>query len=136
MQRRAFLETLSAPVVAACAVCLGSCGSKSTDTPSAPVNFSIDLTTQLTSVGATLVNSGVIVLRTATGNTVGSFSAVQVACTHEGTSINWNAAQNRFICPNHGAQFSGSGSVLLGPATKNLKQFTVAITGNTLTVTG
>jgi cytochrome b6-f complex iron-sulfur subunit len=136
MQRRAFLETLSAPVVAACAVCLGSCGSKNTDTPAATVNFTIDLATQLTSVGATIVNSGVIVLRTATGNGTGSFSAVQVACTHEGTAINWNAAQNRFICPNHGAQFSGTGSVLLGPATKNLKQFNIAVSGNSLMITG
>ena len=137
MNRRDFLAKSSAPVVAVCAACLGAC-SKSSSGSSAPanVNFNVDLGTQLTTVGASLVQSGVIVVRTASGNPTTSFTAVQVACTHEGTAINWNNGSNRFICPNHGANFSATGAVLLGPATRNLKQYNIAITGNTLTVTG
>lgn len=136
MNRRDFLAKSSAPVVAVCAACLGACSKNSSSSAPTNVNFNVDLATQLTTVGASLVQSGVIVVRTASGNATSSFTAVQVACTHEGTAINWNNGSSRFICPNHGANFSATGAVLLGPATRNLKQFTINITGNTLTVTG
>jgi cytochrome b6-f complex iron-sulfur subunit len=57
-----------------------------------------------------------------------------VACTHEGTAINYNNSQNLFICPLHGSIFNKSGAVVQGPATTALKQYTVTITNNTLTV--
>lgn len=136
MNRRDFLAKSSAPVVAVCAACLGACSKNSSSSAPTNVNFNIDLNSQLTSVGASLVQGGVIVVRTASGNTTGSFTAVQVACTHEGTAVNWNSGSGRFVCPNHGANFSASGAVLVGPATKSLKQYTLSITGNTLTVSG
>lgn len=136
MNRRDFLAKSSAPVVAVCAACLGACSKNSSSTAPSNVNFNVDLASQLTTVGASLVQSGVIVVRTATGNATSSFTAVQVACTHEGTAINWNNGAGRFICPNHGANFSANGAVLVGPATRNLKQFNLSLSGNTLTVTG
>ncbi|HEX7691566.1 MAG TPA: Rieske 2Fe-2S domain-containing protein [Sediminibacterium sp.] len=139
MERRKFIGTLSAPVVAACAVCMGACSKSSSGgngTAGGSANFTVDLGSNLLAVGSSLVQSGVIVVRLAAGNTPASFTAVQVACTHEGTSINFNAAQNKFICPNHGSTFSTSGSVTLGPATTNLKSYNISISGNTMTVTG
>lgn len=139
MERRKFIGTLSAPVVAACAVCMGACSKSSSGgngTAGGSANFTVDLGSNLLTVGSSLVQSGVIVVRLATGNIPASFTAVQVACTHEGTSINFNAAQNKFICPNHGSTFSTSGSVTLGPATTNLKSYNISISGNTMTVTG
>lgn len=139
MERRKFIGTLSAPVVAACAVCMGACSKSSSGgngTGGGSANFTVDLGSNLLTVGSSLVQSGVIVVRLATGNIPASFTAVQVACTHEGTSINFNAAQNKFICPNHGSTFSTSGSVTLGPATTNLKSYNISISGNTMTVTG
>lgn len=145
MERRQFLGNLSGPVLAACAVCMGACskgGDSSTPgtgvvvTPPANANITVNLATNLLSVGSSVVQDGVIIVRLATGNTPSSFTAVQVACTHEGTSINFNSASNQFVCPNHGSTFNTSGGVTLGPAAKALKQYTVSITGSTLTVTG
>jgi Rieske Fe-S protein len=75
-------------------------------------------------------------VRTAAGNAASSFTAVQVACSHEGTSIGYSTTQGSFVCPNHGSTFSKTGAVTTGPATTNLKQYSISITGSTLTVTG
>ena len=146
MERRAFLGSLTGPVIVACAVCMGAC-SKSGSSPSTPptggtpgpgggpANFTIDLSNSLTTVGSSLVQSGVIVVRLAAGNAPASFTAVQVACTHQGTAINFNQASNNFVCPNHGSTFSTSGAVTLGPASSSLQKYNISIAGNTMTVT-
>lgn len=145
MERDEFLSKLGIGILAVCAGCgIASCGSKSSSpTPtsggSGPAKgsgnvFSVDLNSELTTVGSSKTASGVILVRTAAGNTASSFTAVQVACTHEGTSIGYNNGQGIFICPLHGSQFSKSGAVLLGPAAVALQQYTVSIQGTTLTV--
>jgi cytochrome b6-f complex iron-sulfur subunit len=137
MQRRAFLGSITSPVLVACAVCMGACsktGSGSNGAVSA--NFSIDLGVSLLSVGSSVVQSGVIVVRLATGNVANAFTAVQVACTHEGTAINYNSSAGQFICPNHGSTFTNAGTVTLGPATNSLKQYAIVISGTTMTVSG
>lgn len=137
MDRRKFISNLGTPVFAACAVCMGACSkSNSSNNSGGTANFTIDLSSQLLGVGTSLVSNGVIVVRLATGNVPASFSAVQVNCTHEGTAINYNAGSNQFICPNHGSTFTTSGAVTLGPANRNLKQYTISISGNTMTVVG
>jgi Rieske Fe-S protein len=83
-----------------------------------------------------LVRDGVIVVRLASGATASAFTAVQVNCTHEGTSINYNAQAGQFICPNHGSTFTTSGAVTLGPAAKALKLYSVVVTGTSLRVSG
>ncbi len=145
MERRAFLGSLTGPVVAVCAVCMGAC-SKSSSTSATPgaggaggavnANFTIDLNSNLTTIGSSLVQSGVIVVRLAAGNTPGSFTAVQVACTHEGTSINFNQSANKFICPNHGSTFSTAGVVTLGPAASSLKAYNITVNGSAMTISG
>ena len=144
MDRKEFLSTFGMGLAAICAGgCLASCSKSSTDTqgggtvnPPTGVNFTVDLNNEIKNVGESLIRNGVIVVRLATGTTASSFTAVQVACTHEGTAINFNSGQTRFICPNHGSQFTTEGTVLNGPATKNLKKFTITVASNTLTVTG
>ena len=139
MERREFLGSLGAPILAACAVCMAACSkSSSGGTSATPVSadFTIDLGTNLLTVGSSLVQNGVIIVRLASGNIVSSFTAVAVACTHEGTSINYNAAGNKFICPNHGSTFSTNGTVTLGPAGSSLKQFNITITGTSMRVNG
>jgi len=144
MERRAFLGSLAGPVVAACSVCMAACSksgagtstNNTPNTPQVPVNFNVNLDTSLLTIGASLVQSGVIVVRLASGNTPGSFTAVQVACTHEGTAINFNAGSNNFVCPNHGSTFTTAGAVTVGPATSALKKYTINISGSTMTVTG
>jgi Rieske Fe-S protein len=140
MERRQFFGTLTAPVLAACAVCMGACskGDSGSAGSSGAVNanFTIDLTSNLTTVGSSIISNGVIIVRLATSNLPSSFTAVQVACTHEGTAIGFNTAANKFICPNHGSMFTTDGAVTLGPATASLKKYNIAIAGNIMTVTG
>ena len=141
MKRREFISNVGLSVAGVCAVCLGACSKSNTPGGGGGgggptnVNFTVDLNSNLLSVGNSLVQSGVIVARIAAGNVASSFTAVQVNCTHEGFSINFNSAQNIFICPNHGSQFSTQGTVLVGPATANLKKYNVAVNGSLLTVT-
>lgn len=140
MQREEFLSKLG---IGALAVCMGcsmvSCSKSgtnpSTGGPASGATLSADLSTSLTNVGDAKVSNGIILVRIAAGNAVSSFTAVQVACTHEGNSINYNANQGIFICPAHGSEFSKSGGLIQGPATTSLKQYGITIAGNILTVT-
>jgi len=143
MERRQFIEKLTAPVAVACVSCMGMACSKSSNTPNnnaptppANVNFTINLSSQLTNVGSSLSQNGVVVVRLAATNVSGSFVAVQESCPHQGTSIAFFASSNTFICPNHGAIFNTSGSNVGGQSTSALKVYAVAVSGTTLTVTG
>ena len=144
MQRRQFLGSLTGPVVAACAVCLGACsksssGSTSTSnngTSTTPANFTLDLSSQLLTIGSSVASNGVLIARLTSGNTASSFVAVQQACTHQGTSINFVSPSQGFLCPNHGAVFNTAGANTGGQSTTALKVYTVSVSGNTMTVSG
>ncbi|MEO5817928.1 MAG: Rieske 2Fe-2S domain-containing protein [Gemmatimonadaceae bacterium] len=73
---------------------------------------------------------GVAAVRTGAG----SFIALGMACTHEGTKVNIQG--QIFDCPNHGARFSSNGNVTNGPATRALAQRTVVFdpTAQTLSI--
>lgn len=103
------------------------------DAPIAPsnVDFTVDVSSgNLSTNGGFLVKQGIVIARTNTG----SFLAVSSACTHEGTGVNYNASANNFVCPNHNAEFSSTGTVTKGPATKNLTLYKTSLSGNTLRV--
>src|SRR5947209_7760620 len=147
MERSEFLSKLSIGMVAACAGCsLVSCGSSSKRNDPTPTGggnpppagsgnlFAVDLSSQLVNVGDSIVKDGVILARIAADNTAASFTAVQSACTHQGTTIGYNVSQGIFICPLHGSEFSTSGKVILGPAASPLQKYTVNINNSTLTV--
>jgi cytochrome b6-f complex iron-sulfur subunit len=144
MERHEFLTKLGIGVAAVCTGCsIIGCGSKVTDpTPDnggdpPPGNgnlFSVDLHNDLQTVGSSKVLNGVIVVRLAASDVPASFTAVQVACTHQGTNINFNTSQGIFICPSHGSEFNTTGGVVLGPATQALKKYNVAVDGSNLTV--
>lgn len=144
MERHEFLSKLGLGLAVVCTGCsLVSCGSKTSDPTPANGNppgsggstpFTVDLSSQLANIGDSKVANGVILVRIAAGNTADAFTAVQVACTHQGTSINYDKGQGIFICPNHGSEFSKTGAVVQGPAASSLKKHNVTISGNTLTV--
>jgi len=140
MERRAFIGSLTGPVVAACAVCMAACsksaGGSSGSVTAVSANFTIDLSTQLLTVGSSVAVSGVLVARLAAGNATSSFVAVQQACTHEGTSINYVSTNQTFLCPNHGALFNTAGANIGGQSTSALKVYALTISGSTLTITG
>ena len=138
MQRRDFLSEIGLTLAVACTCGLAACSKSSgTNNVTSPggVNFQIDLGSQLLSEGDSLVQSGVIVARVASNNVASSFTAVSAACTHQGTIIDYNESQGIFICPAHGSHFAKNGAVLQGPAAANLRQYNVAVSGSTLTVT-
>ncbi len=56
------------------------------------------------------------------GNTIRAFTSV---CTHQGCSTNWQFSSNRFECTCHGSRFDTSGTVLRGPATRDLEEYSV-----------
>ena len=145
MKRDEFLSTLGIGLAAVCTGCLYGCSKSGDDEgspvtppppPPANVNVTLNLDNEIKNVGEFKIQSGIIIVRLAASNVASSFTAVQSACTHEGFTIGFNANQGRFVCPNHGSQFSTSGAVQNGPATTNLKKYNIAIQGSTLTVTG
>jgi cytochrome b6-f complex iron-sulfur subunit len=156
MTRIEFLKSLGltgATLFSVLATCtLESCSSKGNDdpTPTPPatggngvtgtttgnnIDFTVDLTNAsnaaLAATGGSQVIGDVIIARTGAS----TFVALAKACTHQGTTINFRAAQNNFLCPNHGSIFNLNGSVATGPAVSPLKVFNTALTNNSLKVT-
>ena len=54
----------------------------------------------------------------------GTVHAVSPACTHLGCYVQWNSAEMSWDCPCHGSRFGTDGSVIQGPAVKDLRQIT------------
>lgn len=116
--------------------CIGGLASscESEGSPSAApsnVDFTLDVSSgALATNGGYLVTKGLVVART----TSGDFLAVSASCTHEGTTVNYQASSNSFVCPNHGARFNNIGTVTQGPASSNLTKYNTQLTGTTLRI--
>lgn len=151
-------------VVVTCAhaaVCLGvvatvsGCGGTTDDTPAPSAGDASAATTNASNVASlpfttftqlktnggshrltvtTQSGSKRIVSVTRTGDSTAS--AVLAVCTHEGVTLGEYAGQ-KFTCPRHGATFTATGEVTLGPATTALVTYpaTVTDTGVDVTVT-
>ena len=50
----------------------------------------------------------------------GQIEALSAICTHLGCTVGFNAADASWDCPCHGSRFATDGTVIQGPATKNL----------------
>ncbi len=147
MNRQEFLSRVGIGVGAIVLThCMTACSSGGDDTPapSTPgtgsggkTNLSLNLNDAangaLKQNGGFLYKDGVIIARTKDGE----FIAVAQACTHQGTTVQFDAAGNRLHCPNHGSNFKIDGSVINGPAGSPLKKFKTSFDAatNTLKVT-
>jgi len=65
------------------------------------------------------------------GTTIRAFTSV---CTHQGCTIN-RFSNNLFRCPCHGSQYSTTGGVVTGPATRPLQEYQVERNGDLVTIT-
>ncbi len=121
--------------------CLQSCSETEIPDPDPigntdKLDFSIDISasgnTALLTKGGFLVFSSkkVIIARTLADTWI----AVSSVCTHEGTTINYRANSNDFLCPNHQSTFSATGAVTNSPATSALKKYNATFSVNTNSV--
>lgn len=147
ISRAAFLKSLGLSSAALMSIyCLGTattgCSSKKeeptpTPNPNAPkVDFTLDLTTAANSALNTNggfvypTNAPLIVARTRAG----AFVALSKICTHQGTRVNFQPANDQFHCPNHDSTFGLDGAVKSDPATVALKRYNTTLTGTSLRV--
>ncbi|MDQ5930332.1 MAG: cytochrome b6-f complex iron-sulfur subunit [Bacteroidota bacterium] len=137
MNRKEFFAKVgfgaAAILVPTCITGLATSCSASDNAPAAPsvVDFTLDVSTgSLATDKGFLATNGLVVARV----NATTYLAVSAACTHEGTTVNYVGSSNTFHCPNHGANFSNTGSHLNGPGSGNLKQYNVTLTGNSLRV--
>jgi cytochrome b6-f complex iron-sulfur subunit len=134
MDRKEFLLQIGVTALSF-PVCLGilSACSQESEVPPAPTNvdLTIDVSTgQLSKNGGYIVQNGIIIART----TSGDFLAVSAACTHEGIIVQYESGKNDFYCSAHGSVFTSSGSVSKGPALKALMKYNTTLTGTSLRV--
>jgi cytochrome b6-f complex iron-sulfur subunit len=96
------------------------------------ISITIDSSSPLATTGTAAL------VATSSGNFLVSragdaFTALTAVCTHEGCVVS-NFANSTFECPCHGSQYSLSGTVLKGPATRALAQFRTGFANNVLTI--
>lgn len=102
------------------------------------VDFTLDLNnsaySKLKNKGGFVVvkPQNIIVAHTSTD----TFLAVSAICTHEAATIDYRAATNDFLCPNHQSEFKSDGTVQKGPATTALKKYLASsdLTNNTVRI--
>ncbi|MNZ96777.1 Rieske [2Fe-2S] domain protein [compost metagenome] len=105
-----------------------------------PVNFTLDITTELPTVGSSKTKQDVIVVRTASAAVASSFVALEAVCPHEQGSIFYSKDNANLECSLHSSRYKLDGLVINGPvnasgSTRALKLYNVTLSGNIITVT-
>ncbi len=131
MNRKEFLSIVG---IGATSVFITSCLSACKKENNTNIDFTLDLSSSANSAlsanGGFIISQGVIVAKT----NVGEYIAVSAACTHQGTNVQFQSANNRFHCPSHGANFNTNGTVQNGPANSALTKYNTNLSGNMLRV--
>lgn len=100
--------------------------------PDGRLAVAVNRVPELASVGGavrigTIKGRPVAVARTASG-----YRAFSLACPHQGAIVTRDS--NGWVCPAHGSEFTPTGGLVLGPATRGLSPVRSRLSGNTLTV--
>ncbi len=134
MDRKEFISMLGIGAITALTASQLTGCSKDGDPVKNQVDFSLDLNAaenaSLLNPGGYLIKQGIIIALTLDSN----YIAVSSICTHQGSTIEFEAGANRFHCPNHDSLFSTTGSVVVGPATQALKRYSTELTNSSLRV--
>lgn len=129
---------LAAGVVTACG---GSPTSPSNATPLSAVSGTVNGRTVSVSIdgAAALASVGsAAILQTSLGTFLvartgqDTFSVLTATCTHEACTVT-GFSGSQFVCPCHGSQFTTTGAVVNGPATRSLQSFAAQFSGGVLT---
>ncbi len=67
-----------------------------------------------------------------TSNAVNGFRAISLSCTHEGEKVILSG--DKWVCPEHRAEFAVDGKVQVGPAKRDLRTVPVKATKTRVTV--
>lgn len=67
-----------------------------------------------------------------TGRTANAYRALNLSCTHEGTTV--NKSGSKWVCPNHRAEFAINGDVKVGPARANLVQLPIKVSATKVVI--
>jgi cytochrome b6-f complex iron-sulfur subunit len=98
------------------------------------VTVTVDASSPLNTVGnAALVNTSrgaLLVARTAQN----TFTALNATCTHDACTVS-GYQNSTYVCPCHLSEFSTSGAVVQGPATRALTSYATNFVSPTLTIT-
>jgi cytochrome b6-f complex iron-sulfur subunit len=152
MERKDFIEQVGLSAASILIFgCMQSCSKSDSAAPTTPpsnnnkptnkVDFTINITnspyTSLNTAGGFYVDktNNIIIARTNTNPN--EFLAVSSLCTHQQVTLEYQASNNRFVCPSppgHGSLFSSTGAVLNDPAKEPLKPYKTTLTGNSLRV--
>jgi Rieske Fe-S protein len=60
------------------------------------------------------------------------YSALWMKCSHQGSEL--QASGDHLYCSSHGSEFDKNGKVMQGPADKNLRTFTVSVSGDKIII--
>ncbi|MFC2075892.1 ubiquinol-cytochrome c reductase iron-sulfur subunit [candidate division KSB1 bacterium] len=77
-----------------------------------------------------LPTNGVIIVRSSET----TVTVLDRTCTHQGCKVGELGGTGIASCPCHGSQFNSSGGVVRGPATRALKTYKAAITGDIIEI--
>jgi cytochrome b6-f complex iron-sulfur subunit len=148
MDRRTFLSWVSVGALASSLpVALAACTSEKTDTtavkssdsaaPARTDGFTVvgtvkDLDTAGFIQDKNFAAGPLLVIHSSTDKS--KLVAVNSTCTHKGCTVEWKKDAKELVCPCHGSQFKGDGSVAKGPASKPLATFTVKTEGDSVLV--
>ncbi len=134
MDRREFFTKIgTGAAVALVTTCLGSCSNS--NTPSGPVDFSLDLSS--TQFAPLLTKGNYIVMNqcVVAHGIDDKYYAATVICSHEGESrVTYSKGSNEYYCTAHGARYSLSGSGLNSNGSKGLTIYATELSGMTLRV--
>ena len=155
MERKDFIEQVGLSAASILIFgCMQGCSKSDSPAPTTPpsnnnnptnkIDFTINITnnpyTRLSTAGGFYVDrtTNIIIARMLNpSNPNEPFIAVSSLCTHQQVTLEYQASNNRFVCPSppgHGSLFSSTGTVVNGPAASVLKPYKTILSGNNLRI--